>query len=454
MSEALTEVETASTLALIRSRTPLRTPNALTRTMLELIASGELAVSVRLPTVREVAAALEMSPSSVAQAWGGLASRNVIETKRRGGTTVLGPPMAPRATRFDRMMRASSGMPVDLGNLTTDLSLVPNLEAAVVFAATNPLLHAPVAEPITPELRAAVQSQWPFSTEHFLATHGGVDAIELALASSIGPGDRVIVDSPTLARVLDILESIGATAIPIDYLEDGPDLRQLTRALTSKPSAMLFQPAGGSPSGKSVSEEWLASAAKILTESGFPILEVVQTPFLQLDSMRSLGSLLPQRVVHIQAYNFFYGSDLRVAVAGGAEEFIERMWFRLTYSSRWVSRLLQNALAFQLTNPVAVAARDSMVVEYSRRHEAFTEALINVGFKLGHRSGPSIWLPVPDEHSVCTRMSRRGVLVHPGSMFVAEPPRDQFVHINGTALKDGYKEMAAVLAAACEFRAG
>jgi DNA-binding transcriptional MocR family regulator len=61
---------------------------------------------------------------------------------------------------------------------------------------------------------------------------------------------------------------------------------------------------------------------------------------------------------------------------------------------------------------------------------------------------------VPDEHSVCTRMSRRGVLVHPGSMFFAEPPRDQFVHINGTALEDGYKEMAAVLAAACEFRAG
>jgi DNA-binding transcriptional MocR family regulator len=350
------------------------------------------------------------------------------------------------------MMRASSGMPRDLGNLTTDLSLIPSIGPAVAYAASNPRLNTSVAEPITPELQSAVEPDWPFPAEYFLATHGGVDAMELALASCIGPGDRVIVDSPTLARVLDILESVGATAIPIDYREDGLDLGQLAKALASKPSAMLYQPVGASPSGKSVSEAWLVAAAKILADSGFPILEVVSSPFLHSE-IRSLGSLLPHQVVHIQAYNFFFGSDLRVAVVGGGKNFIEPMWLRLTYSSRWVSRLLQNALAFQLTDPAPTARRAAMVTELRRRHSSFTDALIDAGFAVQHHDGPSIWLPVPDEHSVCTRMSRRGVLVHPGSVFFAEPSRQQFVHINGTALSDGYEEMASALAHACEFRA-
>jgi DNA-binding transcriptional MocR family regulator len=438
--------------ALIRSSTPLRTASALARTILELIARGDLAVGTRLPTVRRVAEALDMSPSSVAQAWRSLATRHVIETRRRGGTTIVGPPMAPRAARFDRMMRSSVGLPVDIGNLNADPTLFPRVRPAVLDALDNAKLNTWIAEPITAELRAAVEPTWPFATDYFLATHGGVDAMELALTSLVGPGDRVIIESPTLARALDILDAIGATAIPVDYREDGPDLRQLEHALASRPTAMLYQPSGNSPIGHSVSEQWLTAAADLLRPSQIPIIEIVQAPFLRQDPVRSLGMLLPQQVAHAQSFNYFYGADLRVGVVGGANEIIDRMWLKLTYSSRWVSRLLQNAMAFQLSDATALHERDLMVSECARRQSAFTNALIEAGFELEPQAGPSIWLPVPDEHSVCTRMSRSGVAVHPGSMFQAVPGDSQFVHLNGTALESGFDEMAHLLAQACRLR--
>ncbi|MCX4471514.1 aminotransferase class I/II-fold pyridoxal phosphate-dependent enzyme [Micromonospora sp. NBC_01655] len=436
-------------MQLIQARLTLRTSNALAHAILDLIASGELPAQSQLPTVRDLAGGLGMSKSAVAQAWSTLSTRHVIETRRRGGTLVLGPPQPPRARRFDSMIRTSLLTHTDLGNLRTDDLPPPDLTAALQYALGNPSLHNTFAEPMTAELAAAVKPRWPTGATHFLATHGIVDAIELALTSVARPGDRVIIESPTQARVLDILESIGATAIPIDYRHDGPDLEQLRVALISKPSAMIYQPNGNSPSARSVDDRWIEAAAELLKDETFPIFETSQTSLMR-PHQRSLATHLPARVVHMQSYNFFFGADLRVAAVGGAAEYIDMMSLRLTYSSRWVSRILQLALAFQLTNEESVRHTNAFIAECKRRHAEFSQSLIEHGFALETSDGPSIWLPVPDEHSVCTRLSRDGIVVHPGRFFHAEPTRQQHVHINGTALGGGTQEMAKMIAQACQ----
>ncbi|SCE99019.1 DNA-binding transcriptional regulator, MocR family, contains an aminotransferase domain [Micromonospora viridifaciens] len=440
-----------ASIQLIQSRLTLRSANALARAILDLIAAEELPAQSQLPTVRDLAAGLGMSRSAVAQAWKALSSRHVIETRRRGGTFVLGPPQPPRARRYDSMVRTSSTMPIDLGNLRTDDLPPPDLAPALAYALGNRDLHNTFAGPITPELAAAAASYWPFDTNHFLATHGIIDAIELALASVVRPGDRVIIESPSQARVLDILESVGATAIPIEYRPDGPDLDQLRVAMISKPSAMIYQPNGNVPSGRAVDDAWIEAAATLLRDEAFPVFELSQTALMR-PVQRSLAGRLPDRVVHMQAYNFFFGADLRVAVVGGAPEYIDMMWLRLTYSSRWVSRLLQFALAFQLTDDVAIRHTKDFVTECKRRHSEFCQALTRCGFDLEPTAGPHIWLPVPDEHSVCTRLSRDGIVVHPGSFFQAGPAVQHHVHINGAALILGIDKMAQTIAEACQMR--
>lgn len=429
----------------IVKRVHLRNPRGLSRTIMEMVAEGELAPGVRMPTVRDVAEALGMSPAGVAAAWRELVDWRVLETKRRGGTTVLGPALARRATRYDVMMRASEGIPVNLGHLTPDKSILPPLKRAFAAALSDADVNESTPKPISARLREAVEPNWPFQPGFMMATHGGIAAAELALETSIRPGDRVIVDSPTVSRILDILESLGARAVPVTYREGGPDLEELKKALSMRPAAFIYQPVGNHPTGFSVTPEWIEAAANLLAESHMPIIELVQTPLMHTHPWLSLGRRLPRFVIHVQAYNFFTGTDLRVGVAGGSDYYIDRMWQKLTFSSGWVSRILQNALAFQLSDEQALGDVQRYIATCRQRHDTMLDSLRRVGFSLPQTSGPTIWLPVPDEYVVTNQLSSRGIVVHPGSYFSPGPVDKDHVLINGAALGAGHDIVAQTI---------
>lgn len=62
------------------------------------IESGKLQPSVRLPTVRKVAADLGLAVNTVAKAYRQLELAGLVETRGRQGTFVAGPPSAQRAS--------------------------------------------------------------------------------------------------------------------------------------------------------------------------------------------------------------------------------------------------------------------------------------------------------------------------------------------------------------------
>ncbi|MBI4047179.1 MAG: PLP-dependent aminotransferase family protein [Devosia nanyangense] len=436
----------------IAKRVPMRSSRSLSRTVMEMVSDGDLPSGTKMPTVRAVAKALGMSAASVAVAWRELVDWRVFETNRRGGTVVLGPPLAPRATRFDVMMRASEGIPFNLGHLTPDRAILPPMGPALLAVSQSAELNDQAPTPISTALRRAIEPIWPFTPNYLLAAHGGIAALEMALATSVRPGDRVIIETPTVSRILDILESIGARPVPIDYREDGPDLQQLAQALKTRPAAFVYQPIGNHPTGFSISQNWSTEAAKLLRDVRIPIIELVQTVLMHKQPWLSLGSHLPHAVVHIQSYNFFFGSDLRVGIAGGSDYYIDRMWQQLTFSSRWVSRVLQDALAFQLTDAEAQRHLERFIATCRQRRNAFVSALRNVGFVLPETDAPPIWLPVSDEYIATNQMSARGVVVHPGSYFSPEPLASDHVLLNGTILAEGFEDMAQQLSRAADTR--
>jgi DNA-binding transcriptional MocR family regulator len=423
-------------LQMVRSHIPALTSRGLSRTIMELVAKGEIPAGRKMPTVRAMAAGLRMSAASVAQAWGELVRWHVFETRRRGGTYVLGMPQAPRARRFDNMIRASDNIQINLGNLTPDVDLLPPLNRAMEWACSNPKLHDPFPFRISDALLDAVRPLWPFEPEGFLATHGGIDAMELALRSTTRPGDRVVVENPGIARVLDIIEAIGAIPVPIDYRAGGPDLGQLKQALAKKPAAMIYQPLSQAPTGHCVSPMWLEAAAGMVADVQIPVFELSQGSLLHDDAGISIGTYLPNLTVRIHSYNYFFGSSLRVGVVGGSADVIDRMWQPYTFSSRWVSRILQDALAFQLTDPEALAHLERYVQTARRRHQHMLGALRIAGFDLHDSQGQSVWLPVRDEQVTATHMATHGIVVHPGRYFSPVPMPQHHVLVNSTLLDD------------------
>ncbi|NQD89203.1 GntR family transcriptional regulator [Paenarthrobacter sp. CM16] len=78
------------------------------RQLSSLIAVGVLAPGSRLPTVRSLAADLGIAAGTVGRAYKELEQSGLIESRRRNGTVVVGPPPAPHGTvRSDAAVMAA-----------------------------------------------------------------------------------------------------------------------------------------------------------------------------------------------------------------------------------------------------------------------------------------------------------------------------------------------------------
>src|SRR5947209_14070751 len=67
-----------------------RSPAGIAVEIANLIRSGELPIGTQLPAVRDLAAALGVSPSTVSSAWRELRSHRMVSGSRRNGVWVQG----------------------------------------------------------------------------------------------------------------------------------------------------------------------------------------------------------------------------------------------------------------------------------------------------------------------------------------------------------------------------
>jgi DNA-binding transcriptional regulator YhcF (GntR family) len=73
-----------------------------------LVATGELRLGSRLPTVRQLASDLGIAPGTVARAFRELESEGIIETRGRHGTRVKSAPAVPGRAEGDRRIREAA----------------------------------------------------------------------------------------------------------------------------------------------------------------------------------------------------------------------------------------------------------------------------------------------------------------------------------------------------------
>ena len=101
------------------------TAEGLTNAVARLVRGHTVPAGTKLPTVREVAAALHMSPTAVSGAWTTLSRHGVLRTEGRRGTFVVDRPTEPAAPRFWRASRDVGGYTHDLGTGVPDTDLLP-----------------------------------------------------------------------------------------------------------------------------------------------------------------------------------------------------------------------------------------------------------------------------------------------------------------------------------------
>lgn len=439
------------------------TPRGIAGDLARLVNSGELAAGVRLPTVRELASELGVSPATISQAWQALARAGLIESRGRAGSFVRRGAAEGPATRMRGMAAPNDPVRLDLSRGTPDPLVLPPLGPAISRISARADVGSYQDEPVLPGLAAVLRDSWPSEAESIAVVDGALDAISRTLDQVVRFGDRVVVEHPGFPPFLDLLDLLGAEAIPVAIDEHGMSPDGLAAALRRRPSAVLLQPRAQNPTGASMTPARVEALARVIRSTeGVDDLVVIEDDHSGLISTEgdvTLGAHLPDRVVHVRSFAKSHGPDLRIAAVGGPRDLIGRIMARRMLGPGWTSRLLQSILLDLLTDGAAIDAVAEARRAYYTRQRALGDALRARGVPVMHADGINLWMPVLSERSTLVQLAAAGIRVAGGTPFLAAAngspvagaprgPEGEFVRVTVGVVREDAASVADALASA------
>lgn len=426
-------------------------PHGIAAAVARLITSGDLAPGDRLPTVRQLAGDLGVSPATVSHAWQALSGVGLIVSRGRSGSFVREPPrkwLPPRYQGLAGQLRATR---LDLSTGTPDPDLLPALGSAFSRAADRAGTASYLDQPVIPELETILRDSWPYPVEAITVVDGALDAISRAMELVVRFGDRVVVEDPGFPPIFDLLEHFGAVRVPVGVDEFGlrPDL--LEHALTLRPTAIVLQPRAQNPTGRSLTPERAAELARVIRRSRHAsdaiVIEDDHSGSISTVDDVSLGTHLPGQVLHIRSFSKTHGPDLRIAGIGGPATIIDRLVARRILGPGWTPRMLQTMLIDLLTDAKSVSEVADARREYGARQQQLSAALFANGVILATGDGINTWIPVADERSAIVHLAAAGIRVAAGTPFQASGD-GAFIRVTVGHVRSDFGSVAANLAAA------
>jgi DNA-binding transcriptional MocR family regulator len=383
----------------------------------EAISGGALAPGHALPPIRELAGQLGVNANTVAAAYRLLRDRGAVETAGRRGTRVRHRPATTPRSLLGLDVPAGAR---DLSTGNPNPALLPIADARFPQACPGaPLLYgqAPMSPELIDHARATLAADG-VPAEHLAVTSGALDGIERALSAHLRPGDRVIVEDPGWANLLDLIAALGLSAEPVRVDDDGPLVADMARALGRGTRALIVTTRAQNPTGAALSAE-RADALRGLLAGRPDDLLLVEDDHCAGISGAPLHTLAgsTSHWAFVRSASKAYGPDLRLAVMAGDRRTVERVHGRLRLGPGWVSHLLQGLAVSLWADDAATRLIAKAEDGYTDNRVRLCAALAERGLPAHGRSGLNVWIPVPDETVAITRMLTAGWAAAPGTPF-------------------------------------
>ncbi len=390
----------------------------------DAISGDDLQPGAELPPIRELAVQLGVNANTVAAAYRLLRERGAVETAGRRGTRVR-----HRPATTPRSLRALTVPPGvrDLSTGNPDPALLPIAAAQFPHAGSRrraPLLYGEPA--VSPELAEHARTSLTadgVSAEHLAVTAGALDGIERVLAAHLRPGDRVAVEDPGWANLLDLIAALGFSVEPIGVDDDGPLAADVTRALRRGVRAVIVTTRAQNPTGAAVSAARGDELRRLLADH--PDVLLIEDDHCAGIAGVPLHTLTgtTRHWAFVRSAAKAYGPDLRLAVLAGDRRTVERVHGRLRLGPGWVSYLLQDLAVGMWRDKTATRLVRKAETVYTRNRTVLHAALADRGVTSHGRSGLNVWVPVPDETVAITRLLGAGWAAAPGTRFrIGTPP--------------------------------
>jgi DNA-binding transcriptional MocR family regulator len=424
--------------------------DGIARAVARLAARDEIAAGQRLPTVRALANALGVSPSTVGEAWRTLVAQGILDTQGRRGTFLRRRAGEEPVRHFRHVSGAD--LRIDLSTGYPDPELLPDLRPFLHRLTGGPSFQGYTETAVDPELQGRLCELLPF---HPRALTLGTDT--LAALAELLPvltrfGDKVIVGDVEFAPYLDLFERFGLERVPVPHDSDGLDVDAVAGAVRSGVALVLLQPRVHNPTGVVMSRARLEQIAGICRANDTWILETDHFGLLASSDPMSAATKAPEQTVHIRSFSKDLHPDLRVCLITGSLEVIRRVQKRRV-GGNWVSLINQRLLTAMLASDLRTTVSATKAV-YDHRRLAFLHALAGNGVTVGSRDGFNVWVPVRSEDSALVYLASKGISAAPGAAFRSRPDVAAHVRVSIAQMREGHSALGKLVANAAHSRRG
>lgn len=428
-----------------------------------LVADGRIPVGTRLPSERDLTAALGVSRTTVTRAYAALRESGYL-TSRRGSGSVTALPGSGAGRRQGGALQPA---PDQLVGDTIDLTCASMGAPAGTMAAYEGALRAlprylagtgyhPLGLPPLREALAQRFTERGLATtpEQIMVTSGALGGLAVAARTLLSPGDRVLAESPTYPNAIETLRRSGARPVALPIGREGWDAEATQAALRqTAPRAAYLIPDFQNPTGALMPEDQrrILGAALAGTHTvgivDETLVDLAHDPALAMP--RPLAAHHPRTITLGGASKTFWGG-LRVGWIRAPHDLMANLvGARLTLDLG--APVLEQLVLLELLGhrervlaerrAVVVAARDALAAAVRQRLPQWRFTL--------PQGGLCLWVELPEALStaVAAAADRRGVVLAPGPQFAVEGGMERFLRLpftghGGEVLVDAVERLA------------
>ncbi|WP_436278362.1 PLP-dependent aminotransferase family protein [Ottowia thiooxydans] len=423
------------------------------------IASRAYGPGFRLPSVRAQAQALEVSVSTVVEAYERLAAEGVIASRPGSGFFVAGPvaplalaKMGPKLDRqVDPLWVSRQSLDAEAATLKPGCGWLPpswmyeagvrralrtlaRAESNVLADYATPLGHPGLRQFLSRRLAGnGIQA----APEQIMLTESGTQAIDLICRFLLEPGDTVLVDDPCYFNFHALLKAHRARVVGVPYTPHGPDLEKFEAALREHTPRLYITNSGiHNPTGAALSPAIAHRILKLADISNLVIVEDdIFSDFENTHAPRLAAFDGLARVVHISSFSKTISASVRCGYIATRADWLESLCDLKLATSFGGGQLAAEIILTALTD-----SGYRRHLENLKRH--LTEAMTKTAAKLNAlgikpwltpQAGMFLWCQLPeglDAASVARFCLKEGVVLAPGNAFSQSLTASNFLRFN------------------------
>ncbi|TIM37847.1 PLP-dependent aminotransferase family protein [Mesorhizobium sp.] len=423
------------------------------------IAARSLTPGTRLPSIRAFAKTMQVSKSTVVEAYERLAAEGIIRSRPGSGFYAAGPlaplSLAEIGPALDRAvdplwvsrqsLEAGDGvLKPGCGWLPTSWMPEAGLRRALRTMArgddvTLTDYGTPVGLPPLRHLLARRMAEHGIeaSPDQIMLTESGTQAIDLLCRFLLEPGDTVLVDDPCYFNFHALLRAHRAKVVGVAYTPSGPDIELFAQTLIEhRPRLYITNSALHNPTGAILSPVVAHRLLKLADQSDLTIIEddifadFEHAPAPRLAAFDGLG-----RVVHIGSFSKTLSASVRCGFIAAPRDWMEGLTDLKIATSFGSGRLAGELVLTLLKDGSYRKHVDLLRTRLSRAMAETSSRLKAIGIMpwIDQPTGMFLWCRLPegvDAAEIARRALSANVVLAPGNAFSLSQTASRFLRFN------------------------